>query len=191
VQVGPAMALYAVWLGLRDPQRWKELAAAVDQARDGKARRLAAFVTPVIDYQRDAPPRIDATLATTCNDTSTRLSADRIGQLAAEWREKHPAFGGLMAQRLLWCSQWPVRTEPLPDLELPGIPPTVLISTAADPVTPEKGTTRAADQLTGASRVAWQGAGHGALGRSECVGENVADFLLDGRIPDDGIACPA
>lgn len=191
VRTGPAMALYGLWLGLRTPERWPELAEAVDETRRDKPAKLAAFTDTVIDYQGDAPPTIDATLATTCNDTATRLSQDRIGKLAGEWRDKHPMFGGLIAQRLLWCSQWPVRTEPLPDLQIAGLPPTLLVSTAADPATPERGTTRAADQLTGAVRLAWQGAGHGAVGRSECVDENVADFLIDGRIPKDGVNCPA
>jgi pimeloyl-ACP methyl ester carboxylesterase len=191
VPVGPSMALYSLWAGLRSPERWPELATAVDQAQDGKPDKLAAFTTPVIEYSGDIPPTVDATLATTCNDTATRLSQDRIGELAREWREKYPVFGGLLAQRLLWCSQWPVRTDPLPDLEIPNAPPMLLISTAADPVTPEKGTTRAADQLTGAHRIAWQGAGHGAVGRSDCVDDNVARFLIDGKIPRDGVNCPA
>lgn len=191
VRISPAMALYGLWLGLRTPERWPELADAIDETRRDKPAKLAAITDTVIDYQGDAPPTIDATLTTTCNDTETRLSQDRIGKLTGEWQDKHPMFGGLIAQRLLWCSQWPVRTEPLPDLQIAGLPPTLLVSTADDPVTPERGTTRAADQLTGAVRLAWQGAGHGAVGRSECVDENVADFLIDGRIPKDGVNCPA
>lgn len=191
VHVGPAHALYAVWMGLRSPERWQELATAVDQALDGKVDRLAEFTAPMLGYTGTSPPTLDAALATMCNDTKTRLSGERIAELAGQWREKHPVFGGLVAQRLVWCGQWPVRTEPLPDPDIPGAPPTVLISTAADPVTPERGTTRAADQLTGARQISWQGAGHGAVGRSKCATDNVARFLVDGRLPRNGVNCPA
>lgn len=189
--VGPGRAANSLWAGLRSPERWPELAVAVDQALDGKPDRLAAFTTAALEYRGDIPPTVDATMATTCNDTATRLSGDRIAEVAAEWREQYPVFGGLVAQRLLWCSQWPVRTEPLPGLDIPRMPPTLLVSTSADPLTPEKGSTRAADQLTAARRLSWLGAGHGAVGRSDCVDANVARLVVDGKIPRDGVACPA
>lgn len=191
IQVGPAMVLYAAWLGLRDPDGWPHLARAIDDAADGSPARLVRLVRPVLEPSGEAPPTIDATLTTICNDTTTRLPTERIVQLAASWREKYPTFGGLIAQRLLWCSQWPVPTEKPPGLHTPGIPPTLLIATAADPVTPEKGTSRTADQLAGARKVSWEGAGHGAIGRSDCVTKNVTDFLLDGKVPNSNVVCPA
>lgn len=190
-EVTPAMVLYAAWLGLREPHQWQQLATAIDQARQGKPNRLVELVRPMLEHQDRTPPTIDATLATICNDTSTRLPTERIGQLAASWRDKYPVFGGLVAQRLLWCSQWPVRTEKQPDLNIDGIPPTLIIATKADPATPEKGTSRTADQLPGARKVSWEGAGHGAVGRSDCVTKNVTNFLLDGKIPGTDVTCPA
>src|SRR5690606_1298273 len=68
--------------------------------------------------------------------------------------------------------------------------PILVLSTAADPVTPEKGTIRAAERIPGAVRIAWQGAGHGALG-SGCVADEVTAFLVDGAVPEDGTLCPA
>lgn len=191
VVVTPALALNAIWAGLARPERWPALAEAIDRAAKGKPDTLAKFAAPMYDSVGDDPPRIDATLATRCNDTTTRLSPDRIGQFAAEWRQKHPVFGGLLAQQLVWCGQWPVRREPLPEPDVPGIPPVVVVSTADDPMTPGLGTLRSKQQMSSAVRIGWEGAGHGAIGRSECVDDKINAFLVDGKIPSDGATCPA
>lgn len=189
-RVGPALALHAVLAGLAQRERWPELATAIAHARDGRADELAEFAKPALDATSEGPPRLDGTLVTSCNDTMTRLTPDRIGKLITEWDTTYPVFGALIAQRLLWCGPWPVRREPLPSLDAPGAPPILLASTDADPVTPEVGTIRTADQMSTAVRISWQGAGHGAIGASECVTEKVTEFLIRGTVPREGTLCP-
>ncbi|MGH3451262.1 MAG: alpha/beta hydrolase [Haloechinothrix sp.] len=190
-RMGPSHALYAIWTGLAQRDRWPELATAIDEARDGKVDKLAAFTRPMLHATAAGQARLDSTLATRCNDTVTRLTPDRINTVTEEWRRQHPVFGGLVAQQLVWCEPWPVRREPLPDLDVPGAPPIMLISTADDPVTPEIGTIRAGNQMSTAVTVAWEGAGHGAVGHSSCVGEKVQAFLMAGKVPQRGTRCPA
>ncbi|WP_346054200.1 MULTISPECIES: alpha/beta hydrolase [Amycolatopsis] len=190
VQFGPGVALNAVLAGLADRTRWPELANAIQSARTGNATPLAAFVAPLLNGSPLAPSRLDAALATLCNDSATRLPVNQVSTLTETLRQRSPLFGGLVTQRLLWCLPWPGRTEALPSLGVAGLPPVLVTSTKADPVTPETGTTRAAQQMTSAVRVSWQGAGHGALG-SPCVGEVVRAFLVDGRVPANGTLCPA
>jgi len=184
------VALNAVLMGLRDTARWPELADAIQAARTGNPTQLAAFVAPLINGSPVAPSRFDAALATRCNDTAIRMSADRIATLTDQLRQRSPLFGGLAAQELLWCAPWPGRTEPTASIGVGGTPPILVASSAADPVTPEIGTTRATEQMSSAVRVAWQGAGHGAL-TSPCVSESVRAFLVDGKVPSDGTLCPA
>jgi len=186
---GPAQALYAVAAGLAQRDRWPELADAIASARGGDTARLAAFVEPIVQESRSVPSRLDATLATRCNDTLSRLSVDQTNKVINDLRVKYPVFGPIAAQQLAWCGPWPVRREPLPEPGAAGTPPVLVASTAADPVTPEQGTARAAAQMPSAVRVAWQGAGHGALA-SPCVADAVRAFLLDGRVPHDGTLCP-
>ncbi|WP_116041129.1 alpha/beta hydrolase [Amycolatopsis palatopharyngis] len=188
--LGPGLALHATLRGLRQPDRWRELADALDAARSGDGTGLARFLDPVLADTETAPARLDAALATWCNDTPTRLPADRINQVITDMSGKYPVFGGLVAQRLAWCSPWPVRREATPNPNMTGTPPILVASTAADPVTPERGTIRAAEQMRSAVRIAWQGAGHGALG-STCVSDAVRKFLVDGVVPADGTLCPA
>jgi pimeloyl-ACP methyl ester carboxylesterase len=189
-EFGPGPATYAVAEGLAQPSRWAELANAIVAARSGNMSGLAAFSAPLTTGTPLLPSRLDATLVTKCNDTATRLPADRINAALTTLRGKYPVFGGLVGQQLAWCSPWPVRREPLPPPGGPGDPPILVTSTAIDPVTPEAGTARAAEQMPSAVRLAWQGAGHGALA-SPCIADEVQGFLVDGKVPTDGQLCPA
>ncbi|MFJ7216795.1 alpha/beta hydrolase [Amycolatopsis sp. NPDC098790] len=191
VAFGPGVAMYAVYSGLSQRSRWPELADAIVAARGGNITPLAAFAAPVLHDTRAQPSRLDATIATRCNDSQTRLSADQLDQVAAGMRAKYPQFGTVVAQQLAWCGPWPVRTEPLPPAGATGAPPILVAATAADPLTPQVGSTRAADQMPTAVTITWQGAGHGAVGTSPCVTEAARAFLVDGKVPVDGTLCPA
>ena len=184
------VALNAILFGLRDTARWSELADAIQAARAGKPTQLAAFVAPLINGSPLAPSRFDGALATLCNDTTTRMSADQITGLTDRLRQRSALFGGLATQQLVWCLPWPGRTDAMPSLGVSGTPPILVTSAAADPVTPEVGTTRATEQMSSAVRVSWLGAGHGAL-TSQCVAEAVRAFLVDGKVPSSGTLCPA
>jgi pimeloyl-ACP methyl ester carboxylesterase len=187
----PGIAMYAVYTGLSQRSRWTELADAIAAARGGNIAPLAAFAAPALHDSRAQPSRLDAAIATRCNDSQPRLSADQLDQLVAGMRTKYPQFGAVVAQQLAWCAPWPVRTEPLPAAGAPGAPPILVAATAADPVSPEVGTTRAAEQMPSAVTMTWQGAGHGAVGLSPCVTEAARAFLIDGKVPADGTLCPA
>ncbi|MBB4684718.1 alpha/beta fold hydrolase [Amycolatopsis jiangsuensis] len=191
VAMSAGIATYAVYLGLADRTRWPALADALTAARDGDLTALATFTDPVLIDTRDRASRISSTIATRCNDSSTRLPADQIDRTEAGLRGKYPQFGAAVAQELAWCGAWPVRREPLPAAGAPGAPPILVAATAADPVTPQLGTTRAADQMPSAVTVTWQGAGHGAVGPSTCVTTAVQSFLIDGKVPESGTLCPA
>ncbi|WP_410654784.1 alpha/beta hydrolase [Amycolatopsis sp. lyj-112] len=191
VDITPGIAMYALYSGLAQRSRWVELAEALKAAQTGDVTPLAAFAEPVLKDTRARPSRLDGTLATKCNDSATRLSAEELTRLTTTLRDKYPQFGVLAAQQLAWCSPWPVRREPLPPAGAPGAPPILVAGTATDPVTPEQGTGRAADQMPSAVTITWQGAGHGALGLSPCVTDATRAFLIDGKIPVDGTLCPA
>lgn len=189
-RVSATLVQRAVLSGLSQPARWPELADAVAAARQGDGGPLFAFVSSWVDDTDYRVPRIDGVLVTHCNDTATRLPTDQLRETSRKLGTEHPVFGPMLAQQLVWCGPWPNRQEDVPDLGSPEAPPILVLSTATDPMTPEKGTIRAVERMPGAVRVAWQGAGHGALG-SPCIGEEVSAFLVDGEVPRDGTLCPA
>ncbi|EHR50558.1 lysophospholipase [Saccharomonospora marina XMU15] len=190
ITMGAPLALRAVLQGLADRQRWPLLADAITAARSGDAGPLAEFVRPLLLESQDSAARLDGSLATRCNDTATRLPADRLRRVARELGDRYAVFGSVVAQQLAWCSPWPSRGEPAPEIGAEGAPPMLVVSTAVDPVTPERGTIRAAERMPSAVRLAWQGSGHGAL-NSACVMRAVQRFLVDGDVPRDGTLCPA
>ena len=188
---GPGLAANAIAIGLANPARWPELADAIQAARGGDLSKLMAFVSPLVNGSQLAPSRLDAAIATECNDNPVNLSSNQVSALADQLlRARFAPFGALVTERLAWCLPWPGHAGATP---VPGnlaLPPILVTSALADPVTPEPGTARAAQQLPSAVRVSWQGAGH-AASASPCVADAVRGFLVDGKVPVDGTLCPA
>ncbi|MQA15083.1 MAG: alpha/beta hydrolase [Pseudonocardiaceae bacterium] len=200
LRVTPGIALQAVLETIGAPQRWPELAAALDAARRGDATGITALVAPLISPTTvpgtpppgaiQLPARFDPGLATRCNDTSTRVPPIRVEQLLAEWRERFPLFGALFAQRLLLCSAWPVPPETPEGHGAAQAPPVLVIATDGDPVTPAAGARRIATELPSAVLVNWEGTAHGAEWRSPCVTDVVTTYLVDAQLPVPGTLCP-
>ncbi|CAM3859756.1 alpha/beta hydrolase [Kibdelosporangium persicum] len=183
-------ATRAVLIGLANRAGWPALSDAIAKARDNDGTDLVRYVKPLIDDSREQPTALDVGLVTGCNDTKTRLALERLNSTGREWQARYPLFGGVMAQNLVLCSAWSVAAQPPLALNGRGLPPIVVISTAGDPVTPQAGTERAAQQLPSAVMISWQGAGHGAVGPSSCATDAVRAFLGDGKVPAAGTACP-
>ena len=189
IDLTPGTALYAVLLGLADRPRWPALADAIAQAKAGNAEPLTAFAMPLVSEVNENPPRLDAGLVTHCNDYTMRVPPERVAGVTKDWREKHPLFGALFGHQLLLCGSFPVPPAPkVPPLV--GAPSILVLSTANDPVTPQSGSERAAQQLPAGVLVGWQGAGHGALVNSQCATEAAQQFLVDAKVPTSGTVCP-
>ncbi|KAA2261204.1 alpha/beta hydrolase [Solihabitans fulvus] len=188
-QLTAGTALNAVLVGLGDRASWPALGDAIAKAATGDGTGLATLVQPLFGDGDQNPPRLDADLVTGCNDDATRITPQQVAALAQDWRNRHPLFGGLFAQRLLLCGPWSVPNPP----QVPSgvnTPPMLVVSTAGDPVTPQSGTERAAQQLSAGVLVGWQGGGHGALGQSSCATAAAQHFLIDGKSPTNGTVCP-
>jgi pimeloyl-ACP methyl ester carboxylesterase len=183
---------HALLLGLSDRASWPDLAkalAAAGDRNDGSA--VAAMTAPLSTSDEVRPARLDADMITGCNDTTLRVPPQRSTEIAANWVGKFPLFGGVFAQRLVWCGTWPLPQFALPTPHTAGLPPIPVISTTNDPLTPALGSSHMAEQLPSGVVLNWQGSGHGAIGRSECVTANVTRFLVNGVVPTKGTACPA
>jgi pimeloyl-ACP methyl ester carboxylesterase len=74
----------------------------------------------------------------------------------------------------------------------PATSPVLVVGTRHDPATAYRWARRVATRLGPAARlVTYRGSGHIAYGRSACVTGLVDRFLLSGRTPAAGAACPA
>ena len=189
-QITAGTAYQAVLEGLGDPQRWTELAGALEAARTGNGSGIAALVEPLVTGVAGLPARFDPGLATRCNDSPTRVPPERAEQLVEEWRGRYALFGALFAQRLLLCSAWPVPAEPAEGGRAGSAPPVLVIATEGDPRTPAEGTRRTAGALSSAVLVNWQGRAHGAVGASPCATDVVTRYLVDAQLPVQATLCP-
>ncbi len=189
-QLTAGAALRAVLIGLADRSQWAALAGDIQQAIGGDGSGLANLLAPQLVGTEQDPALIDAELVSGCNDVADRLSPGQVSADMKAWGASQPPFGALYAQNLLLCGPWPVPSQPLPQPTAPGTPPILVISTASDPLTPEAGTQRTAQTLDSGVLVTWAGAGHGALGQSSCATSAARNFLVDGKVPANGTACP-
>jgi hypothetical protein len=185
-QLTASAMLHAVLIGLDDPERWSDLASSIASAHAGNPTGLLRYLDQLLGLNG----RFDLALATRCNDTAQRVSPPQVMQLAAKWRVDHPLFGALMAQQLLLCTAWPVPSNPARVGPAAGAPPMLVLTAAASPRVPAQGYQRAADQLSPARVVNWEGAGRGAYPRTPCVTSVVDALLVDGTVPDASVLCP-
>lgn len=191
VPVTAGMVVHGLLLGLTERPSWPALTEALAAADRGDGTAIAALAAPMWTGNETNPAWLDAELITGCNDTTVRVPPQRGATIAADWNGKFGLFGGLFAQRLIWCSLWPVPQHPLPAPSAPGLPPIPVIGTKHDPLVPALGSEHMAQQLPSGIGLSWQGAGHGALGNSTCVTSAVSRFLVGGVAPPEGMACPA
>lgn len=179
-------ATRAVLLGLSEPTGWPALAAALAAAVGGDAAPLRTVLDPVVGPRG----RFDGTLAVACNDSAARFSPIEVGELAVRLGAEHPLAGGAFALDLLACSPWPTRTSTASVDPAGGLPPILVIGTAADPRAGLDGSRRTAGSLPTGVFLDWQGAGTGAYPRTPCVTGVVEAMLVGEQIPTSGTLCP-
>jgi hypothetical protein len=70
-----------------------------------------------------------------------------------------------------------------------GAPPIVVVGTTGDPATPYAWSERLAGQLESGTLVTFEGEGHTAYGRNDCISESIDAYLLELTVPEDGLRC--
>jgi pimeloyl-ACP methyl ester carboxylesterase len=114
-----------------------------------------------------------------------------VRTLAASWTTTYPLFGAGAAAGLYTCSVWKAHRTPLPKRDAAGGPPILVIGNADDPVTPLAGAQNLAKDLTSGVLLEWQGQGHTAYPKTDCVTAAVNSYLVNLTAPVDGLTCPA
>ena len=93
-------------------------------------------------------------------------------------------------QELDICASWPVPGTSQPHRpSAPGLPPSLVISSTDDPVTPYQAGVNLAGEL-GGSLLTFDGAQHTAfLHGNQCIDVAALDYLVDGTLPAPGTHC--
>jgi pimeloyl-ACP methyl ester carboxylesterase len=167
-----------------DPQ-WYTLAYYL---REATASRPAA-------RKRAAEPVVELSFAAVfCADWSLPVHgyADLAGKLAAlRLRAPQMLASPLMLSAVVGCLGWPAEpSDPQRNLRPVGTP-ILVVNGRHDPVTAYAWAQHVAAQFGPAARLfSYDGWGHVAYGRSDCVTGAVDSYLITVRTPAAGASCP-
>jgi pimeloyl-ACP methyl ester carboxylesterase len=194
-QATPGVIMTAVLSALYSTDSWPQLAQGLAAARNGDAQQLFSLADAYNGRLRDGTYTnlIDANVAINCADTDpeTTVSEEEVRTLVTEWDQRFPLFGAGSAVGLRTCAVWEAQRSPLPERDAEGAAPIVVIGNSGDPVTPLPGAVDMAEDLTSGVLLTWQGQGHTAYPKTDCVTGAVDAYLIDLVVPQDGLTCPA
>ncbi|MGY2066617.1 alpha/beta hydrolase [Blastococcus sp. SYSU DS0619] len=192
-QATPGVVLTAVQAALYDTASWPQLAQGLAAARNGDARALFSLADDYSGRLEDGTYSnlFDANLAINCADTEETVEETRVRELVAEWSATYPLFGAGSAAGLYTCSAWEAERTPIPERDAEGSDPILVIGNVGDPVTPLAGAVDLAEDLDSGVLLTWEGQGHTAYPKTECVTAAVNSYLIDLAVPVDALTCPA
>ncbi|MTE20222.1 alpha/beta fold hydrolase [Streptomyces sp. TRM43335] len=173
---------------------WPRLRSALTAARDGDGAELLTMADEYYDRAADGSYGniMYANPAVNCLDLPAPFKGpDEAEKAVADFRRASSVFGRNFAWTALNCTYWqhPPTGEPR-RIEAKGAAPILVIGTTRDPATPYKWAEGLAEQLSSGTLLTYDGDGHTAYVRgSDCVDSAVNDYLLRGKVPEDGTRC--
>lgn len=186
-QLGVISALY-------DQALWAFLARGLVEADNGDGSMLLALADLYHQRKPDGtyPNAADANVAISCADTTERGDLALAQAAATRFAAEAPRFGAQLGWGMLSCEDWPQAAEAAPPVRTTTEAPILVIGTVNDPATPYEWAGQLDAALKPASRLlTWDGEGHTAYLKSDCVTERVDALLLELTEPADGTTCPA
>jgi len=184
--VGVLGALYSA-------DAWPALARALADAVAGDSLPILELGDGYSQRREDGSYSnlIDANIAINCADSDQTFEASQVRGYVEEWDTKYPLFGAALASGLMTCTLWEATRHPLPDRDAAGSPPILVIGTLGDPATPYEGAVTMAEQLDAGVLLSWEGEGHTAFPKTDCITAAVVSYLVDLVSPAEGTTCPA
>ena len=80
---------------------------------------------------------------------------------------------------LYTCSVWKAERTPLPERDAEGSAPILVVGNSGDPVTPLPGAQDMAEDLDTGVLLIWQGQGHTAYPKTDCITAAVDAYLIN------------
>jgi hypothetical protein len=172
---------------------WEQLASAIHQLEGGDPKGVFKLADAYAERGPDGhySNLFDANLAVNCADQKNSPSVAQIRDLQSQWRKKYPLFGPALAVSLVSCTEWPAQRDPYPTGPATGAPPILVVGTTGDPATPYEQTPKLASMLGVGRVLTWEGEGHTAYPQTTCITDAVDGYLVDLKVPQEGLRCPA
>ncbi|MGI5288324.1 alpha/beta hydrolase [Nonomuraea polychroma] len=183
---GVAAALYS-------ELTWPFLEQALSDALKGKGNALMYLADSYTGRNPDGTYSTQMTSfpAITCVDTAERPTVEQLRRTEQAAMKISPLFGSEGSGGL--CRVWPANgSDQARHVNATGSAPIVVVGGKNDPATPYEWAPKLTAQLRTATLVTYMGEGHGAyLSGSKCVQGLVDAYLINGKVPQKGAACPA
>lgn len=189
-------AITGVQQTLYSEEFWPVLTLGLAELRDGNGDTLL-LLADLYNGRRDDGTYsniTDAFNAIRCVDDPRITDPAVAGRQDTEYRKAAPFLDdgrGTGAAPLELCASWPVPNTSTPhDIEVTGLPTTVVVSTTGDPATPYQAGVELAEQL-GAALITHEGDSHTVAlnGGVPCVDDAVVAYLTDLKTPEPGLRC--
>lgn len=186
--------LYAVVSALYSKQAWPALAGAISNAAAGDAAGVLQLDDRYTNRTSSGAydNSLDANTVINCTDAATQPSLGQVRVDQAQWRVRHPLFGGPLAITLLTCASWSAPTDPPPTVGArSAAAPILVVGTKGDPATPYASAVTMTARLGNARLLTADGDGHTAYLANSCVRADVNRYLVTGALPAPRTVCPA
>lgn len=186
-------AFYGVAVTLYDRNSWIYLTQALKQAfgGDGSVLLELSDVYTSRTQQGYSDNSMEAQYDISCLDDPSSIKPSQVASVLPEFEKASPTFGDVFAWGLTSCADFQAKAdEPAPPVGAPGANPIVVIGTTRDPATPLQWAQHLAALLKSGVLVTRNGDGHtGYNTGNSCVNSAVEDYLVDGKVPKNGLSC--
>ena len=188
------LAFYGVVVPLYSEENWQFLDNGLRQALqgDGSVLLVLADFYGSRENGRYTDNSLEAISVINCLDDPWSITPDEVPEHVRDFERASPTFGDVFAWGLTACHGIPFTSTDEPDLEIDasGAAPIMVLGTTRDPATPYEEAVAMAEQLESAVLVSRDGDGHTAYNKGNaCIDDAVHAYLIDGRVPADGLTC--
>ena len=189
-EIGQGIAYTAIISALYDQSAWPYLSQALADAQGGNGELLALLYDTYTERSQDGTysNAFEGLIAINCLDDPGPTDLAVTDQLADEFAKLAPRLGRASAYGY-FCSFWPVPRKPPITITGAGAGPIVVVGTTGDPITPLESTKRLAAELEDGHLVTVVGERHTGYKLNGCVTEAVDDYLVDLKVPQEGLVC--
>ena len=180
---------------LYSPSLWPYLTDGLTELKDGRGDTMLALAD--VYWGRDAEGHYnnstDAQVAVHCVDQPPVTDRAAIIEEDRRAREVAPfaSYGEFTGNAPMdTCAFWPVPPTSKPhQISVPGLPPTLVMSTTNDPATPYQAGVDLAKQL-GGTLVTFAGTQHTVVFEGNaCIDEIATEYLIDLTVPPPATRC--
>lgn len=185
-------AFYGLVAPLYNRATWRDLDSALEQALAGDGSGLLRSAD---QYAARGPAgylnnSIEAITAIRCLDDPSFVPAERVPDDFADFEEASPTFGRVFAWGQIGCQFFDQDVPDPIEIDGAGAAPIVVTGTTRDPATPMAWAESLAEQLESGVLIRRDGDGHTAYNVGNgCVDDAIEAYLIDGKVPDDGLSC--